>query len=276
MIRAATQTPHHQLFNTPGDLYAIQTRHCVCNRMRVFKLGRTNNFSKRYCQYPKGSKIIACLPVSHMIDAEKMLLALCRKKFTQRKDFGAEYFEGDIGDIVGAIVNVVAHFPVTQIEIITPYVEVETEVDNVEEEGHVEVEKGVTTYAETIDVTPSVSVAFLPAREVRLNNKVMSQRNQTQGFSVTQDGETLAMEQATAFVKWVRAHTYLPKRIRKGRSIDGNEAAAMHEHKWSRWVESYRAAAKSKTAISLRLRPFAPVVIPYLDAQLGENFWRGA
>lgn len=106
-------TAYHSRFNTPGKLYAIQTRHCVHNSMPVFKLGRTRDFKRRQGQYPKGSRVVACMSVSHMIDSERMLLALCRKNFVPRLDFGREYFEGNVCDIVATLVAVVAHFPMT-------------------------------------------------------------------------------------------------------------------------------------------------------------------
>lgn len=83
-------------YNVPGELYVIQTRNCIDCHWNVFKLGRARKVPKRLAQYPKGSRVLFCLPVTRMVDAETMMLTLCRIKFKQRKDFGKEYFEGDL------------------------------------------------------------------------------------------------------------------------------------------------------------------------------------
>lgn len=100
-------------YNVPGWLYAIQTRHSIDCRLRVFKLGRTGNVPKRLVQYPKGSELRCCVPVSRMVDAETMLLALCRIRFIQRKDFGKEYFEGDLLQIMQTMLSVADQFRLT-------------------------------------------------------------------------------------------------------------------------------------------------------------------
>lgn len=98
--------------NIAGELYVVQTRHCIHTRMPVYKVGRARDAGVRMCQYPKGSKLIARLPVSRMRDSERVLLSLCRVYFVQRKDFGSEYFEADVGKIVGLIAIVVQMFPI--------------------------------------------------------------------------------------------------------------------------------------------------------------------
>ncbi|MEW5314907.1 MAG: hypothetical protein WDW38_006368 [Sanguina aurantia] len=45
-----------------------------------------------------------------MVDAETMLLAMCRIKFSQRTDFGKEYFEGDILRISRLVLDVAEDF----------------------------------------------------------------------------------------------------------------------------------------------------------------------
>lgn len=57
--------------------------------------------------------LIARLPVSKMCDSERILLTLCRTKLVARKDFGSEYFEGNVSKMVGLLVMVALMFPVT-------------------------------------------------------------------------------------------------------------------------------------------------------------------
>lgn len=247
---------YYQRFNTPGELYAIQTRHCVCDRLRVFKFGRTRDFSKRQRQYPKGSKLIACLPVSHMIDAERMLLALCRKKYISRGDFGAEYFEGDVGDMIGSLVNVVAHFPAncsvvegTRHAMAKPLA---TEDDGSDTNTDTDTDTrdvSLSASASAILDTPSIQPVTVPAPEA-----VMT--------------PTRAMGQATAFVLWVRDNGRLPAR---------NGDGGIGERRWSRWLEAYRVAAKIESACnarSLRRRPHSHEIFDFLDDRIGTAFWR--
>lgn len=89
----------------------VHTRHCMHTRMQVYKVGRAKDAGRRLQQYPKGSRLLARLPVSHMLDSEKVLLTLCRANFLQRRDFGTEYFEGELGKVVAMLAVVVQMFP---------------------------------------------------------------------------------------------------------------------------------------------------------------------
>lgn len=97
--------------NAAGELYVVHTRHCIHMRMPVYKVGRAVDAGKRLQQYPKGSRLLARLPVSRMRDSETVLLALCRRNFAQRKDFGTEYFEGEVGEVMMVLATVVQMFP---------------------------------------------------------------------------------------------------------------------------------------------------------------------
>lgn len=89
----------------------VRTRHCIVSRMHIYKVGRSADAGRRLQMYPKGSMIIARLPVSHMRDSERVLLSLCRLKFVPRTDFGAEYFQTDACKVVGLVVMVAMMFP---------------------------------------------------------------------------------------------------------------------------------------------------------------------
>lgn len=98
--------------NRPGELYIIQTRNCIESHPTVFKAGRAHNVFKRLEHYPKGSLLVARVPVSMMVDAENLMLKLLRMTFTQRKDFGNEYFEGSVRELMAAMLSAAAFFPV--------------------------------------------------------------------------------------------------------------------------------------------------------------------
>jgi hypothetical protein len=48
-----------------GYLYVIHVREFLRNGEHIFKVGRTENIKRRMSQYPKGSKLIASIIVSH-------------------------------------------------------------------------------------------------------------------------------------------------------------------------------------------------------------------
>ena len=77
-------------------IYLIKEREFIKTNENIIKLGRTSqNEDKRFKQYPKGSKEIFKLLCKNSIQFEKELISLFKKTFTQRKDIGNEYFEGD-------------------------------------------------------------------------------------------------------------------------------------------------------------------------------------
>lgn len=81
----------------PGEIYIVQTRHCLEMGMPVYKIGRSDDVLRRLHQhYPRGSMIVARAPVPNMRNAERVLLEMCQWAFVRRRDFGQKYFEGDL------------------------------------------------------------------------------------------------------------------------------------------------------------------------------------
>jgi len=80
-----------------GGIYMIQTGMCFALDNNVYKVGATGaGFTKRFNQYEKGGKEICFQLCDDYQSKESQLLGLFRNQFTQRKDFGTEFFEGDI------------------------------------------------------------------------------------------------------------------------------------------------------------------------------------
>lgn len=98
--------------NVAGELYILQTRRCIQMHTPIYKVGHATDAGRRLQQYPKGSRLIVRLPVSHMLASERFMLAVCNHNFVQRKDFGSEYFQGDICMMVGILAMVVRMFPI--------------------------------------------------------------------------------------------------------------------------------------------------------------------
>lgn len=98
--------------NGPGEIYLVQTPHCMHLHVRVFKTGRAHDAGDRLKGYPKGTKLLCCLPVSHMRDAEGAMLGSCRSdaEVVERRDFGSEYFEADLGHLINKLLAVASLF----------------------------------------------------------------------------------------------------------------------------------------------------------------------
>jgi hypothetical protein len=94
----------------PDDLhyiYLLREREFVRLDEQCYKIGRTSqNPSKRFEGYPKGSEILMYIAVDNSIIAEKTLLTFFKKEFNQKKDYGAEYFSGDKNEMIKAIIDV--------------------------------------------------------------------------------------------------------------------------------------------------------------------------
>jgi DNA repair exonuclease SbcCD nuclease subunit len=85
------------------NIYLIQPRSCVDNNEQVYKLGRTNNLKLRFNKYCKGGLQKMTYPCTDSVKAEKELLFLFNEKFKIREDYGKEYFEGEIKEMVRII-----------------------------------------------------------------------------------------------------------------------------------------------------------------------------
>jgi hypothetical protein len=73
----------------------------------VYKIGRTlQPLHKRISAYPKDSQlVIAQRSQNHQ--CEDTLKKEFSRLFKHRKDIGSEYFEGDVGDMIGVFKKVV-------------------------------------------------------------------------------------------------------------------------------------------------------------------------
>lgn len=82
------------------SLYIIQLRESIRLCEDVYKVGKTKVMCKREKQYPKGSKVIIVIEVDDCNIAEKNMIKYFKEKFKQRRDFGTEYFEGNINEMI--------------------------------------------------------------------------------------------------------------------------------------------------------------------------------
>jgi hypothetical protein len=90
-----------------SSIYLIHEREFINKNESVIKIGRTNNIAKRFLQYPKGSRLVFSIYVNptDLINMENQLLYKFGGVFRARTDIGREYFEGDVNEMIKAIVE---------------------------------------------------------------------------------------------------------------------------------------------------------------------------
>jgi len=81
-------------------IYILQTREFINAEKNIYKIGKSGQENlKRFNSYPKGSKLIMQVICSDCNIVEKNIIDLFKEKYTQKKDIGTEYFEGDINQM---------------------------------------------------------------------------------------------------------------------------------------------------------------------------------
>lgn len=91
-------------------IYIVQTPHSFAGDLNVFKVGKTRDMMQRKSGYPKGTHIIAQFACINADKLEKKLLDRLRATFKERRDFGAEYFECPLRDLVLKVTEVYVEF----------------------------------------------------------------------------------------------------------------------------------------------------------------------
>jgi len=87
-------------------VYMIKPRASVESNLSVYKIGRTNNLNLRFQQYAKGGEIKYVYPCHNSKELEKTVLETFKEKFSQRPDFGREYFEGNFDEMADTFKNI--------------------------------------------------------------------------------------------------------------------------------------------------------------------------
>lgn len=78
------------------SIYLIQLREFVRNNEPVYKIGKTTqNGLARVKSYPKGSVVLMQTTCCDCTACETKLIHLFKTKYTQRTEYGREYFEGN-------------------------------------------------------------------------------------------------------------------------------------------------------------------------------------
>ena len=89
-----------------GNIYVLRLRECINSNQNIYKVGRTNKGYTnngtliRFKQYPKGSELLFSCSVDNTLDAERGIIDKLRNTCKSRLDYGNEYFEGNLEEIL--------------------------------------------------------------------------------------------------------------------------------------------------------------------------------
>jgi hypothetical protein len=90
-----------------GYLYIIHVREFHLQNRPIYKIGRTSDILKRFAQYPKNSKLLFVLPTTDAITFERLVLGSFRNKYIHNTEYGKEYFEGDLTNMINTMTRIV-------------------------------------------------------------------------------------------------------------------------------------------------------------------------
>jgi hypothetical protein len=79
-----------------GYVYIFYTRASKNGDESVYKIGKTAEYIRRAGQYTKGGDMKLVLNVKNRHDAENKIKKYFKIEFIQRRDYGTEFFEGDL------------------------------------------------------------------------------------------------------------------------------------------------------------------------------------
>jgi hypothetical protein len=105
------ELPHGALDEKSGHIYMIREREFLKTAEPIYKIGKTTNIKSRMPSYPKNSRLYLCFFCSTNIDVvERHLIKLFDERFVKRTDIGAEYYQGDVIEMLRILVS----YPITQ------------------------------------------------------------------------------------------------------------------------------------------------------------------
>lgn len=103
ILRASTSDVTLPLTNADClHIYVVQTRHAMEMKLSVYKVGVTQNIVGRTQQYPKKSIVLFSQKYPNARIREPLLhkALKAQPQFKSRSDWGREYYEGDVHEII--------------------------------------------------------------------------------------------------------------------------------------------------------------------------------
>jgi len=86
-------------------IYLLKTREFVNSNQEIYKIGRSNNLSKRILNYPNKSVLHLMIECNDSILHEKNLIKIFTSKYKQKREYGKEYFSGVLNEMKDDIIN---------------------------------------------------------------------------------------------------------------------------------------------------------------------------
>lgn len=86
-------------------IYLVHCRASVNANENVYKIGKSIDFNKRLSGYDKGTIPIFTIYVQECDNFEMQLITLFENNYQSRKDYGNEYFQGDIKQMIQDIMT---------------------------------------------------------------------------------------------------------------------------------------------------------------------------
>jgi hypothetical protein len=91
-----------------GYVYIFYTRASKNGDESVYKIGKTAEYIRRAGQYTKGGDMKLVLNVKNRHDAENKIKQYFKVEFKQRRDYGIEFFEGDLFEMALLMKDIVS------------------------------------------------------------------------------------------------------------------------------------------------------------------------
>lgn len=90
-------------------VYIVRPREFIRLEEETYKIGKTTQSpNSRLAGYPKGSEVLAFVRVNDCSSIETIIKERFIEIFTQRKEYGVEYFTGDIDRMLEAFMNIIS------------------------------------------------------------------------------------------------------------------------------------------------------------------------
>ena len=86
-------------------IYLLHCRAAINANENVYKIGKSVDFNKRLSGYDKGTIPLFTIYVTNCDEIEKILIKIFETKFILRKDYGNEYFQGEINQMIKTIME---------------------------------------------------------------------------------------------------------------------------------------------------------------------------
>ncbi len=86
-----------------GYINIIQVREFL--NKNIYKIGRTGDVKTRINGYPKNSKLLFIIDIDmeDLVDTETELINIFKDYFNHKNEYGREYFEGDLNEMIKII-----------------------------------------------------------------------------------------------------------------------------------------------------------------------------